>query len=806
MALGYIYEWEQCQSEFTGGQLNATTAPLSYLDAPRYGKPELSGRYVEILNMGRINENIDGGSCIRSILIGNASSNSDGNFFFKPCRGGGTLGKSGIYTPEDRERNIEGSRFGEVNAYYHLTRIAERVEGLLRRLGEKPLPRVRAIVDAHLSVAKHTDRRFAVPDENGIEWRPVRGAHYRFPENWNVRDEVDKHDSWTGEILLGPAIETTNEGWLPRVAGEAYSCKPSHDAGYMYQAFAHHITRYTADFQANALRSPYRQSNAKSSTEIAVSRYLAASLMGTPHLQCWRARHDPDFVHPSSLLHGSPPEEIDAAGNGGSRIASALWHLRHLLKTRGNDCCDLLVLAALLGLGTLYNRPYRPTVRETRSLRRGGKVLGAALLHADKIRFGGRNSDLIKKAFERQRIEARAETFEQLAGQSAVSLSVTMSGSDDVRKYVNKIRDRAPDGIFPNDDEMIPPGELELLLRTISDKPYHLVAVGDVMTGGRMRRRLADHGSNYPFAWVKPVFDRSSIVLANLEAPFARTAEKESTTRNFAYRVNPNSAHVLRRAGINVVTVANNHMMDCGHEGVRETLETLARQGIPSIGGGLDEVTAHDPAILSAGARKIGLLGYYWNSRTAARNGLPGSARDLPELVQRDIEKLKQHVDRVVVTVHWGVPYERQPTDEDRKKARHFIDCGADIVVGHHPHIMQAFEVYRGRPIFYSVGNFAFGSGNSKAESLVVAVRFSDDQIEVDLFPAYVRNRDPRLDYQPKLMCGTAALRTLDRLVSISGDSGKQLQINEFYGRLRMTPVDRRVAKDTIDDRKLVDA
>ncbi|TKA98635.1 MAG: CapA family protein, partial [Mesorhizobium sp.] len=109
----------------------------------------------------------------------------------------------------------------------------------------------------------------------------------------------------------------------------------------------------------------------------------------------------------------------------------------------------------------------------------------------------------------------------------------------------------------------------------------------------------------------------------------------------------------------------------------------------------------------------IGLLGYYWNRRTAARGDLPGSARDLPELVERDLARLRPLVDRIAVMVHWGIPYQRQPTEEDRIKARQFIDLGADAVIGHHPHILQPVEIYRGRPILYSVGNFAFGSGNS---------------------------------------------------------------------------------------------
>jgi poly-gamma-glutamate capsule biosynthesis protein CapA/YwtB (metallophosphatase superfamily) len=180
----------------------------------------------------------------------------------------------------------------------------------------------------------------------------------------------------------------------------------------------------------------------------------------------------------------------------------------------------------------------------------------------------------------------------------------------------------------------------------------------------------------------------------------------------------------------------------------------------------------------------MGILGYYWNRRTAARAKLPGSARDLPYLVERDIEALRQQVDKIIVTVHWGVPYERLPSKEDRIKARHFIDCGADVVAGHHPHIIQPVEIYRGRPIFYSLGNFAFGSGNSKAEALLLGLRFVDEAIEVDVYPVYVKHRDPRAAYQPKIMTGSPASQTLRQLMAMSGEDGKRIIPHEFFGCL----------------------
>src|SRR5438093_9934988 len=106
---------------------------------------------------------------------------------------------------------------------------------------------------------------------------------------------------------------------------------------------------------------------------------------------------------------------------------------------------------------------------------------------------------------------------------------------------------------------------------------------------------------------------------------------------------------------------------------------------------------------------RVRLVGYYWNRRCAATGYLPGVAIDSSEALEADIMRLREKVDRIVVTVHWGVPYQREPSEDDVAKARFAVDCGADVVIGHHSHIVQPFEVYRGRPIFYGVGNFAFG-------------------------------------------------------------------------------------------------
>ena len=358
-----------------------------------------------------------------------------------------------------------------------------------------------------------------------------------------------------------------------------------------------------------------------------------------------------------------------------------------------------------------------------------------------------------------------------------VSLGTAGSSLDAMMKYV-------PPEDIPASEDLLSAKTLGQHISALNEFPPSVIAVGDIMLGGRAKKAIAEHGPDYPFAAVLPLLQRAPIVLGNLEGPFAQKARRQP--RNFSYRVDISLASSLSRAGINVVTMANNHLLDCGRAGVLETLEALAATNVLAVGAGANERAAHTPVILRAGNLRVGLLGYYWNSRCAATGEKPGSAMDPPEALEADIRALRQRANRIVVTFHWGVPYEREPSPEDRAKARFAIDCGADAIVGHHSHIVQPFEIYRGCPIFYSVGNFAFGSGNSRAEGLLLGLRFEPKKTVVTVYPLYVKNRDARVNYQPKALSGRSADRVLLQLASISGSSAEWMKSEFGRGRMEL--------------------
>jgi poly-gamma-glutamate capsule biosynthesis protein CapA/YwtB (metallophosphatase superfamily) len=302
-------------------------------------------------------------------------------------------------------------------------------------------------------------------------------------------------------------------------------------------------------------------------------------------------------------------------------------------------------------------------------------------------------------------------------------------------------------------------------------------AAGDVMLGGRAFSVLEEEGNDYPFRALRPLLAPAGTVLVNLEGPISRKGIRRS--RKWVYRIRPRMGKVMSREGLGVLTLANNHILDCGREGLLETIQVARDAGIGIIGAGINAAEARRPHIADLGGTRVGFLGYYWHPRCAAGPTLPGAAMDDPEKVAADVRALKGQVDRVVVTCHWGVPYQREPSEEIRLKARNAVDAGADVVIGHHPHVIQPLEVHRGRPIFYSVGNFLFGTGNSRAEGLLVAVSFREGAISSVAIPLYVRNRDPRINFQTRAIRGAAGSAFLKHL---DGSGGPAMEDRDGWG------------------------
>ena len=180
---------------------------------------------------------------------------------------------------------------------------------------------------------------------------------------------------------------------------------------------------------------------------------------------------------------------------------------------------------------------------------------------------------------------------------------------------------------------------------------------------------------------------------------------------------------------MDIATVANNHALDFGTDAFLDSLDTLDQAGIARIGGGRNLDEAKAPVIKEAGGYTIGFLGatrVIPVSSWAAGNQHPGmfSTYDSTLLLQ-SIRELKARCDYVAVYVHWGIEKDTYPQEYQRQLARAYIDAGADMVIGSHPHVMQGFEYYNGKPIAYSLGNFLFS--NSTNQTVLYRITIETD-------------------------------------------------------------------------------
>jgi len=235
---------------------------------------------------------------------------------------------------------------------------------------------------------------------------------------------------------------------------------------------------------------------------------------------------------------------------------------------------------------------------------------------------------------------------------------------------------------------------------------------------------------------VARVFRDADLAMINLESPFSRLGAPQEG-KDFAFRSNPDDLGYLRDIlGIDVVSLANNHTLDYGVNAFLDTLVNLDEYGIGYTGGGENLEAAMCPFVAEAGGRTIAFLGASQHSPWAWRalENSPGLlfAYDTTLLVQA-IQDCKEKYDLVIVYLHWGVEYSTQITNIQRNTAHILIDAGADAIIGAHPHVIQSFEVYNGKPIAYSLGNFMFNM--PRAYTACALLHFSGEDLWLEVVP-----------------------------------------------------------------------
>ncbi len=220
---------------------------------------------------------------------------------------------------------------------------------------------------------------------------------------------------------------------------------------------------------------------------------------------------------------------------------------------------------------------------------------------------------------------------------------------------------------------------------------------------------------------LRDVIDGSDVFMANQEFPFSNRGSA-AADKQFTFRLPPEKVSLLKEMGIDIVTLANNHALDFGTDALLDTCDTLDEAGIYRVGAGANLEEARKPVIMEIKGKTIGFLGASrvipvgsWNA-TATSPGMLTTYD--PAMLLEDIKSAKETCDFVIVYVHWGIERDEYPQDYQRTMGKQYIDAGADMVIGSHPHVLQGMEYYNSKPIVYSLGNFVFGSSIPKTALL----------------------------------------------------------------------------------------
>lgn len=309
----------------------------------------------------------------------------------------------------------------------------------------------------------------------------------------------------------------------------------------------------------------------------------------------------------------------------------------------------------------------------------------------------------------------------------------------------------------------------------IGDRQVTITAVGDMMFGGSSQPIMEQYGYDHPFAATRHILESADLTIGNLEPPLTNRGEP-ITEKQFLFRNPPEKvAPALKRAGFDIVSLANNHTLDYGYQGLQDTVQALQQHGIRYHGAGMNSDEARSPVVYELpDGQTAGFLAYsctfpeeFWASADKA-----GTAFCHERHVRADVAALVgRKVDIIAVSFHWGAERARELRPYQPLLAHAAIDAGADVIIGHHPHVLQGVEYYREGLILYSLGNYTFGSRTQHARTSVIAnMMFKDGKFsKLEMTPINVNNFE--VDFQPRLLLGEAAQAVYDELAGLSSAS-----------------------------------
>lgn len=292
--------------------------------------------------------------------------------------------------------------------------------------------------------------------------------------------------------------------------------------------------------------------------------------------------------------------------------------------------------------------------------------------------------------------------------------------------------------------------------------------VGDMLPGEYIAEIMAQNGYDFPYQKSLLYLSEPDLMVGNLELPITTGGTPVEGTP-YVYKGSPDALPAMRDAGFDVLSLANNHALDQGLEGMRDTMKHLTDAGIGFMGVGENDKEAFAPLIQETKGLKVAFVGVSEVipfAEMKADSNVPGIAETYETTrAVASIKSAEEEADIVVVMVHWGEDGKDTPENYQKNMARAYIDAGADLVIGSHPHVLQGFETYKGKWIAYSLGNFVYASYPSGAHAetgVLDAVCGGEGDCELKFNPMLV------IQSQPTPLEGDSAEALLRRLSSIS--------------------------------------
>jgi hypothetical protein len=312
---------------------------------------------------------------------------------------------------------------------------------------------------------------------------------------------------------------------------------------------------------------------------------------------------------------------------------------------------------------------------------------------------------------------------------------------------------------------------------------FSILFVGDILLANEAERQIHNKGVDYPFWKIKEELLKYDFIVANLESPITERGIPV-TKKPYIFRIKPEDAVCLKDLKIDAVSIANNHLMDYSVPGMEDTITTLDGLNIRHTGGGKDLSEARRPALLKYRDTNIVILSYC-NRPPAdyyASDSGPGIAPLDTQMIKDDIQAFKLKDNIVVISLHWGIEQTHVPQKDQVDTAHSIIDAGADAVIGHHPHWPQGIEIYKNRPIVYSLGNFINGYINPiERDNIAVGLYYSGSTLErIRVVPLAGRNR--QIKFQPYILTGWQANGFLGLIRGLSQKFKTVITIKNGYG------------------------